>query len=126
MFFAFQRGACMLASQGQWVTDSLPVWGRLRRELQGQAVEGRAGDLSLRIELISRGLPQAPLSLLFLCTPSYFEGEEHFSHCLHAHTLADAVSPCLAYPQLHMVCSLEDTSAGTHRARSIFLEKYNP
>lgn len=35
------------------MTDSLPVCGGLQRELQGQAVEGRAGDLSLRIELIS-------------------------------------------------------------------------
>lgn len=94
-FFAFQCRACLRASQGQWVTDSLHVCGRLRLELQGQAAEGRAGDLSLRIELISLGLPQAPLSLLFLCTPSYFEGEEHFSHCLHAHTSADAVSLCL-------------------------------
>lgn len=42
-------GVC--AFQGQWVTDY--VCGRLQRELQGQAVEGSAGDLSLRIELIS-------------------------------------------------------------------------
>lgn len=74
-------------SQGQWVTDLLPVCGRLQCELQGQAVEGRRDDLSFRIELslVSRR-PLVPPSL---CTLSYFEGEEHFSHCLHAHILAD-------------------------------------
>lgn len=56
---------CVCVSQGQWVTDSLPVCGQLQRELQGQAVEGRAGDLSLRIELISL-VSCRPL----LCLPS--------------------------------------------------------
>lgn len=54
---------CVCTPQGQWVTDSLLVCGPLQWKLQGQAVEGRAGDLSLRIELISlvshRPLPSA-------------------------------------------------------------------
>lgn len=46
------------------MTDSFLVCGPLLRKLQGQAVEGRTGDLSPRIELISLPHPQAspPLS----------------------------------------------------------------
>lgn len=74
------------------MTDSLPVCVQLRCKLQGQASEGGAGDLSLRIELISL-VSSRPLLLFFLCLLSYVEGEEHFSHIL-----ADAVH-----------CLLEDT-----------------
>lgn len=63
------------------------VCGPLQCKLQGQAVEGIAGDLSLRIELISlvshRPLPS--------CILLYFEGEDHFSLCLHASVLGDGV-----------------------------------
>lgn len=79
------------ASQGQCVTDLLPVC-----ELQGQAEEGRTSDLSLRIELISAVcFPQAtrPSSSSTSSSHrllSYFEGQLHFSMCLHASNSADA------------------------------------
>ena len=60
-------------------------------------MEGRAGDLSLRIELISlvsRRPLLPPLSLHAVFFFSFFsvEGEEHFSHsvCMRLFFLADA------------------------------------
>lgn len=83
-----QSGVCVHASQGQWVTDFLSACGRLQCELQGQAVEGRAGDLSLRIELIpsvsSRPLSSVSARCLILKVKSIF------SQRLHAFILADA------------------------------------
>lgn len=57
-------GTRACAPQGRRVTDSFLVRGPSQRELQGRAAEGRAGNLSLRIELISPHLqPASPPSL---------------------------------------------------------------
>lgn len=77
----------MCAPQGQWVTDSALVCGPLQCKLQGQAVEGGAGDLSLRIELIP--LVSHRLLLPLPSPHSAFEGEDHFSQ--HASLLGDCV-----------------------------------
>lgn len=55
---------CVRLRDSGWQTHS--VCGRLQCELQGQAVEGRAGDLSLRIELISLVSRRPLLPLLSL------------------------------------------------------------
>lgn len=57
-----QLGTRARAPQGCRVTDSLLVRGPSQRELQGQAAEGRAGNLSLRIELTPAPPPSASLS----------------------------------------------------------------
>lgn len=64
--------ACVRAHvpQGRRLTDSFLVCGPSRRELQGRAAEGRAGDLSLRIELISLHPPPPNIAQPLPCCPT--------------------------------------------------------
>lgn len=90
--FCIPVGMDLCLRDSGWQAHSL--W-----ELQGQAVEGRAGDLSLRIELplTPPNTPQpSSLFLFFSCMQSYFEGEEHFFQCLLAYNLADAAD-CVSW-----------------------------
>lgn len=68
----FALGTRARAPQGRRVTDSLLVRRPSQRELQGRAAEGRAGNLSLRIELIPP--PTASLSSISVRCPSEGDG----------------------------------------------------
>lgn len=111
-------GVCVRLRDSGWQTHSLCVAG----------CSASAKDKQWRVERVIclLGLNSSPWSpaglssLFFLCMLSYFEGEQHFSQCLHASVFADAVDSVLGIYSVYVL--LEDTADSymPKKAQSIF------